>query len=381
MFLRIFTYKIKELSRKYWLVGWNFVFPLVLATAFFLGFGNLIKEDPDTLQTIDVGYVNQLDKSAGFEQVLKELSKENDEGTTLLNLHTYSSKDEAVKDMNSDIIFGFYLESQDGIETVVRSNSYVSTIMNEIVREYNNYTDVINDIAKKHPEKVPAAMDAISSNNSFISEHSFGQNTSQYLQYFYALLAMTSLFSSWISTSMLEGMCANMSECGKRVECSPASKFLSIAAGILAGTLLQIVSNIIVVIYIQYILGINLGVPMGTMIILCSIGSGLGISAGTLMGSMIRNERLLVTVPLFFTMICSFFSGLMWGQIKQIIQYRCPIFNKINPAALLTDAMYVRATYGPTAEFYQDTFIMCLMIVGCLIVSTLFLRRRKYVSL
>ena len=209
MFLRIFIYKLKELSRKYWLVGWNFVFPLVLATAFFLGFGNLIKEDPDTLQTIDVGYVNQLDKSAGFEQVLKELSKENDEGTTLLNLHTYSSKDEAVEDMNSDIIFGFYLESQDGIETIVRSNSYVSTIMNEIVREYNNYTDVINDIAKKHPEKVAAAMEAISSNNSFISEHSFGQNTSQYLQYFYALLAMTSLFSSWISTSMLEGMCAN----------------------------------------------------------------------------------------------------------------------------------------------------------------------------
>jgi ABC-2 type transport system permease protein len=381
MFLRIFVYKIKELSRKYWLVGWNFVFPLVLATAFFLGFGNLINEDPDTLQTIDVGYVNQLDKSAGFEQVLKELSKENDEGTTLLNLHTYSSKDEAVEDMNSDIIFGFYLESQDGIETVVRSNSYVSTIMNEIVREYNNYTDVINDIAKKHPEKVPAAMDAISSNNSFISEHSFGQNTSQYLQYFYALLAMTSLFSSWISTSMLEGMCANMSERGKRVECSPASKFLSISAGILAGTLLQIVSNIIVVIYIQYILGINLGVPMGTMIILCSIGSGLGISAGTLMGSMIRNERLLVTVPLFFTMICSFFSGLMWGQIKQLLQYNCPIINKINPAALLTDAMYIRSTYGPTDEFYQDTFIMCLMIVGCLIVSTLFLRRRKYVSL
>ena len=381
MFLRIFIYKLKELSRKYSLVGWNFVFPLVLATAFFLGFGNLIKEDPDTLQTINVGYVNQLDKSAGFEQVLKELSKENDEGTTLLNLHTYSSKDEAVEDMNSDIIFGFYLESQDGIETVVRSNSYVSTIMNEIVREYNNYTDVINDIAKKHPEKVAAAMDAISSNNSFISEHSFGQNTSQYLQYFYALLAMTSLFSSWISTTMLEGMCANMSERGKRVECSPASKFVSISAGILAGTLLQIVSNIIVVIYIQYILGINLGVPMGTMIILCSIGSGLGISAGTLMGSMIRNERLLVTVPLFFTMICSFFSGLMWGQIKQLLQYNCPIINKINPAALLTDAMYIRSTYGPTDEFYQDTFIMCLMIAGCLIVSTLFLRRRKYVSL
>ena len=381
MFIRTFTYSLKNLSRKYWLVGWNFLFPLVLATAFFLGFGNLIKEDPDTFQTLEVGYVNELSESAGFDQVLSELSKENNEGTTVLNLHNYSSKKAAVDDMNNGVIKGFYLETADGIETVITSNGYDSTIMNEIVREYNNYTDVITQIAKDHPERVADAMEAISSGNSFISEHNFGNDTSQYIQYFYALLAMTSLFSSWISTAVLSGMCANMSEMGKRVECAPVPKLTSITAGLLAGVILQIVSNVIVVIYIQYVLGINLGVPMGTMIILCTIGSGLGISVGTLMGSIIKNERLLITVPLFFTMLCSFFSGLMWGQIKQIIQYHCPILNKINPASLLTNAMYVRSTYGVTAEFHQDILIMCSMIVACIIVSTLFLRRRRYVSL
>ncbi|SFO24355.1 ABC-2 type transport system permease protein [Pseudobutyrivibrio sp. JW11] len=381
MFIRIFTYSLKNLSRKYWLVGWNFLFPLVLATAFFLGFGNLIKEDPDTFQTLEVGYVNELEESAGFDQVLEELSEENDEGTTVLNLHTYSSKDDAVKAMNNGDIKGFYLESEDGVETIIISNGYDSTIMNEIVREYDNYTDVITQIAKDHPEKVADAIEAITSENSFISEYNFGNETSQYIQYFYALLAMTSLFSSWISTAILDGMCANMSEMGKRVECTPTPKFMSITASLLAGVLLQIISNIIVVIYIQYILGINLGVPIGTMILLCTIGSALGISTGTLMGSVIRNQRLLVTVPLFFTMICSFFSGLMWGQIKQIIQYNCPIINKINPAALLTNAMYVRSTYGATAEFHQDVLIMCGMIVGCIIVASIFLRRRKYVSL
>ena len=381
MFIRIFTYSLKNLSRKYWLVGWNFLFPLVLATAFFLGFGNLIKEDPDTFQTLEVGYVNELEESAGFDQVLEELSEENDEGTTVLNLHTYSSKDDAIKAMNNGDIKGFYLESEDGVETIIISNGYDSTIMNEIVREYDNYTDVITQIAKDHPEKVSDAIEAITSENSFISEYNFGNETSQYIQYFYALLAMTSLFSSWISTAILEGMCANMSEMGKRVECAPTSKFISITAALLAGVLLQIVSNIIVVIYIQYILGINLGVPMGTMILLCTIGSALGISTGTLMGSVIRNPRLLITVPLFFTMTCSFFSGLMWGQIKQIIQYNCPIINKINPAALLTNAMYVRSTYGATAEFKQDITIMCGMVLGCIIVASIFLRRRKYVSL
>ena len=107
----------------------------------------------------------------------------------------------------------------------------------------------------------------------------------------------------------------------------------------------------------------------------------MGISTGVLIGSIFRNKQLLFTIPLCFSMVCSFFSGLMWHQIKQIIQYHCPILNKINPAALLTDCLYVRATYGRTAGYYQDITIMCVMVVGCLIISALFLRRRSYVSL
>lgn len=39
MFGRMFIYKLKELVRNRFLIGWNFLFPLVLATAFYLGFG------------------------------------------------------------------------------------------------------------------------------------------------------------------------------------------------------------------------------------------------------------------------------------------------------------------------------------------------------
>lgn len=381
MFLRIFSYKVKELTRQTWLVGWNFLFPLVLATAFYMGFGNIIKNDPDTFATVETGYVLEITQSEGFEQVLEELSKADDEGFAVISVHTYASVEEAINDMNSGIISGFFKETEDGIETIIPVNGYDATVMNEIVREYNNYTDVITQVAQDHPEKLAEAIEMISSDSNYISEYNFGNNTSQYIQYFYALLAMTSLFSSWISSNMLEGMCANLSEQGKRVECAPTSKFINISAGILAGLLIQLVSNIIVVVYIQYILKINLGVPLSTMIALCTIGSGLGISSGTLMGSIFKDPRLLVTVPLCFTMTCSFFSGLMWGQIKQLIQYHCPIINKINPAALFTDAMYVRATYGDTYVFRQDVTIMCIMIIGFLVISALFLRRRRYVSL
>ena len=58
-----------------------------------------------------------------------------------------------------------------------------------------------------------------------------------------------------------------------------------------------------------------------------------------------------------------------------------PIINRINPAALLTDCLFVRATYGKTDVYYRDIFTMLVLIAACLIISAMFLRRRKYVSL
>lgn len=381
MFLQMFIYKTKELGRKYWLIGWNFLFPIVLSTAFFLGFGNLIKDDPDTFKTLNVGYVCEIQNSNGFEQVLKELSTDKEAETKVLKYKAFSSEDKAKKAMNNNKIDGYYIEKGNKIETIIPSNGLSSTIMTEVVRSYDNYTAVIHQVAKDHPEKLEEAIHTITSKHNFVKEHSFGADTSHYIQYFYALLAMTSLFSSWIGTKMLDSICANLSECGKRVECAPGSKLLKISAGFLSGILLQSVSNLIIVTYIQEVLHINLGMPLQSVLLICTIGSGVGMATGTLMGSIIKDENLLVAVPLFFTMVCSFFSGLMWGEIKQIIQYNMPIINKLNPAALLTDAMYIRATYGATADYKEDILIMSIMIIICLLVSAFFLRRRKYVSL
>ena len=236
-------------------------------------------------------------------------------------------------------------------------------------------------MAEDHPENLQTTIDMVTNDLQIMKEHDFGTNTSPYLQYFFALIGMASLFSSWISTSMLEGMCANITEQGKRFECAPTSKLMAITAGILAGLTLQSVSNAIVVLYIQYVLKISLGAPLWNIILITTIGSGLGISAGVFIGSLIKDTKLLIVVPLCFTMTCSFCSGLMWHQIRQIIEANFPIFNRINPAALLVDCLYTRATYGKTEMYYQDLMIMGSMIAGCLIISAFLLRRRKYVSI
>lgn len=381
MFGRIYLYKLKELVRNRYLVGWNFIFPLVLATAFYLGFGNLIKDDPDTFKTLDVGYVNTNQVESNFSTMLDELSKTTSEHEQILKVHDFDSKNAAMQAMSNEEIYGIYIETNGDIETIVPYNGFRATTLNQIVREYENKLTLIETVAKDHPENLETAINMATSDLSIIKEHDFGNNTSPYLQYFFSLIAMASLFSSWISTSMLEGMCANMTEQGKRFECAPTSKLMAIAAGILSGLTLQSVSNAIVVLYVEYVLNISLGAPLGNIILLTTLGSGLGISAGVLIGSFVKNERLLAVVPLCFTMTCSFCSGLMMHQIRQIIESRCPLLNRINPASLLVDCLYTRATYGTTDVYYRDITIMISMIVGSLIISAIFLRRRQYVSI
>ncbi|MBR4707092.1 MAG: ABC transporter permease, partial [Pseudobutyrivibrio sp.] len=353
----------------------------ILATAFYLGFGNLISDDPDTFKTIDVGYVNTNQEETNFSKMLAELEKDSDSHEQVLNVRKYASKNDALKAMTEDEVSGIYIEAEGEIETIVPKNGYESTTLNQIAREYENKLTLIETVAKDHPENLQTTIDMVTNDLQIMKQHDFGTNTSPYLQYFFALIGMASLFSSWISTSMLEGMCANITEQGKRFECAPTSKLMAIMAGILAGLTLQSVSNAIVVLYIQYVLKISLGAPLWNIILITTIGSGLGISAGVFIGSLIKDTKLLIVVPLCFTMTCSFCSGLMWHQIRQIIEANFPIFNRINPAALLVDCLYTRATYGKTAMYYQDLMIMGSMIAGCLIISAFLLRRRKYVSI
>ena len=132
MFGRIYVYKLKELIRNKYLVGWNFIFPIILATAFYLGFGNLISDDPDTFKTIDVGYVNTNQEETNFSKMLDELEKSTDSHEQVLNVHEYSSKAEAIKAMTEATVSGVYIEIDGEVETIVPKNGYESTTLNQI---------------------------------------------------------------------------------------------------------------------------------------------------------------------------------------------------------------------------------------------------------
>lgn len=386
MFFRFFSYSLKQLVRMRWLVGWNFLFPLVLASAFYLGFGNMIKEDPNVLNTIKVAYVCDNDNEnatayGSFLSVINELSKETEDHNKILDITNFDNLDEAKDALNKNNIDGIYYQHDNTIEVIVSENGLSSTSLSQIVKVYQNYRASFEKILSEKPEEINTLMANMESNQNFVKKHDFNPGVSQYMHYFYALLAMSSLFGSWISTAIMTNLCANLSESGKRFEIAPGHKLKAIFAGILAGTVLQALSNAVVICYVEYVLGLHWGAPIYMVIAITSLASALGISVGTLIGSIFKNALALSMVPLAFTMTCSFFSGLMMGGIQQIIQNFCPILNKINPATVFTDSLYQLACYGKTSAYYEDLGIMVLMIGICLAISVLILRRRNYDSI
>ncbi|WP_031557946.1 ABC transporter permease [Lachnospira multipara] len=381
MFFRFFSYSLKQLVRMRWLVGWNFLFPLVLASAFYLGFGNMIKDDPNRLDTIEVAYVAGDGINSNFLSVINELSKETEDHNKILDITSFDSLDEAKDALNKNNIDGIYYQHDDTIEVIVSENGLNSTSLSQIVKSYQNYQASFEKILSEKPEEINTLMANMESNQSFIKKHDFNTGVSQYMQFFYALLAMSSLFGSWISTAIMTNLCANLSESGKRFEIAPGHKLKAIFAGILAGTILQALSNAVVICYVEYVLGLHWGAPICMVIAITILASALGISVGTLIGSIFKNQLALSMVPLAFTMTCSFFSGLMMGGIQQIIQNFCPLLNKINPATVFTDSLYQLACYGKTSAYYEDLCIMVLMIGLCLAISVLILRRRNYDSI
>lgn len=386
MFYRIFIIKFKELIRMRWLVGWNFLFPLVLASAFYLGFGNLIKSESGEIKAIKVAYVEESNSenlsplNNPFLLVLTDLSSKTDSHDQILELYKYDNFDQAVSDLNS-VIDGIYYQTNDDIKVYVSENGINATTLTQILKSYKNYSSTFQRIQNDKAYLINDSLDLILNDISFLKKHVFNPGVSEYMQYFYALLAMSSLFASWISTAMMQSMCANLSDCGKRFEMAPVHKLSAILAGILAGTLIQSMSNCIVVLYIEYVLKLSFGAPIYLVIAITSLASALGISIGVLIGSIFRNPLALSMVPLAVSMVCSFFSGLMMGGINQIIQNVCPLLNKINPATVFTDSLYQLSCYGKTTAYYQDLAIMFFMIILFLFVSTLLLRRRNYDSI
>lgn len=325
MFTHIFINRLKCLIRDKQTIFWTLLFPLFLATAFNMAFGNLNKAED--FKTIDVAVVDDVgyQQNTTFKSALSETSKGDDK---LFNL-TVTSKEDAEKLLRDNFIKGYILV-ESPIKLVVNQSGLSQNIIN----------------------------------------------------YFYSLIAMACFYGGFFGSREITDIQANLSACAARINVAPVHKLKTFLYSASASILIQFTEMLILMLYLYFALHVDFGTKTGYILLTVFIGSVAGVSFGAFISALVKkNESLKIAILVGVTMLGSFLSGMMFGDMKYIVAKNVPIVSYLNPVNLLTDSFYSLYYYDTMTRYTLNMVILCILTVVFCAMTYFSIRRKKYASL
>ncbi len=376
MFLHNLKYEILQNLRQKELVGWMMVFPIILATFFNLAFGNLYETD-NMFSEINIAVV-ETKEDAVFSEVLDGLST----GDSPLFSVRYTDKEAAEKLLlDGEVSSIIYVDDEISMGTT--SNGLNPSIVQSFLEQYKTQKTIITETAMRNPEKLGDVVAALSEELNCMNTKALSNgNMDPYVSYFFNLIAMVALFGSTSGVFAATQNQGNLSAIGARKCVSPTHKLKSTIASLIAGFIAQTICTTICTTYIVFILRIDLGNKIAMLYLSGIIGSLTGTALGFFIGSIGKmSEGTKFGIAFAVTMICCFFSGLMVGDMKSIFAKHCPIVNKLNPAALISDMFYCLSIYDDYSRYLGIVSTLLTMTVIFTAGGFLLTRRKKYASI
>lgn len=376
MIWKNFAFQLLIGLREKYVILWMILFPLILATFFHVAFQNLYQEDV-LFQQIPVAVVESQENET-FRTILAQLET----GESPLLDVTYTTETAAETLLEEETICGIFTVS-DVISLEIRENGVEESILQQFANQYIQSETLISTMAAEHPEQLPSLVQSLSkevSHNKIIPIAS--NNVNPMTQYFYNLITMVCLYGAMMGCTIAIGNQANLSQIGARMECTPTPKSARILGTFLAVAVVETFCIAVSVTYIHFILQVDLGPRLPLVYLSAFLGGLMGISLGFMIGAIGKfSEGYKTTFILSFIMICCFFSGLMMFNIKAKLIQHCPILNKINPAAIISDCLYCLQVYDDYARYFSLLLRMLLFTVVFLSMGIFLIRRKKYASL
>lgn len=359
---RLFIYKLKQGVRNKSFILWNLLFPFVLGTIFYCCFSNLYSaekmsgikiamEKPETQELQEAYDV--------YKNILSEIKY--NEKDKMFDINEVSSKkaDELLEDEKVDGIISVHGFSD--IRLKVESNDVNQSILTSIVTALREGVEIKEYTVTKSLQ---------------------GKNKDPYIQYFYNILAMLSVMTGTGVMISLVKTQANYNPIGIRVESSPVSRVFQSMMSLFAMTFLQLVILSLSIFYYIHILHVDFGCADGYVYLTSAIASVFGCSLGFLVACVGNASE--QAKNNFITAIVvggGFLSGLMIPDMRIRMEQMCPIVNRINPSALITDAFYSLNVYGVGARYERVMFTMIGMSVLFIVLGFVFKERRGYASI
>ena len=379
MFFHNVKYNLKALFKNKGLIFWSFAFPIIMATLFNMAFGNW--EESEKFTSINIGIVTNeyFDNNIIAKNVFNSLS---DDDNKIFNI-TYASKDEVTNLLTDKKIEGIIEYTNSNPSIIINSNSVSSTIIKSVVDEIETNNTIFNDLMKSGQyasnnmeEQVNRIIEKINSTTINTKDISVKKLDIAVIEY-YSLLAMTCLYGGFIAMSAVSNSLASASNRGKRVAISPIKKSTAILSSLCASFIVQLIGALLLLIYIN-IIGVNLHTNLISLFVITILGVLSGISIGLIVSVMInKSEDTKLGIIIAISMALSVLSGMTGVSLKYVIDSKLPFINKINPAAMITDGLYA-VYYENSARFLNNIISLIIFISLLIVISILYMRRKKY---
>lgn len=365
MFVHSFKNTFKVLLRQRAMLFWALLFPIVLGIFFKLAFGNITENSK--FKTIDVAVNETLMQDEYFKSFMNDMEKEK-------YFKVVESDSEDILNKNEDV--KAYIHSMDKIYT--KKSGISETIVETIMNAYTQKVSMITKIMNKNPTADIGKILGVEDHIQDISR----KNMDPVNVFFYTLLGMTTIYGYMWGLFVSFQYEANLSTNAKRNAVSPTKKSTMLSASVLVSWIINFLITVIFIAYLKYGLKVEFGDRMGLVIAMAGLSSLCGVTLGILIG--VSNKKSLDTkigIGIALTMLMAFLAGMMVPEIKVLIAENIPIINKINPIAVVTDAVYSLYYYDSLRRFNYDMLNLLAITVFFIVASLFLMRGKEYESL
>lgn len=369
-------------------VFWMLAFPMLLCSVYWLGFSRL--DNPDAIK-IKLGMTENfgIERILGTVPVFEMVKGEQDE----LEEKLVNKEIDAFLDENFELIVPEFNEKTKLAANILEEVKKYSTafiiginrrddlglkdgdILNYSLKELSDFmaenTNSILPSMREFSVKVQNRLDEQTAENSVLKIVLFTS------------LAMFSLNGIYIGVNYITIIQGYLSPLGIRIAASPYKKGNLIIVAFLTSLALNLLFNLILYLFIRFVLGVNLLSNYSLSCLVYFVASCFGSALGILFGTTrklndIQKTNITTAVLLTLSFLCGLAGDL---SFKNLIEKNLPIINRINFVNLINESFYQANIIGDFSKLYRNMGILAVETVILLVLAVLLLRRNSYDSL
>lgn len=368
-------YALLTKLRNFGTVFWPFLFPLALTTLMYFSVGQMEEAD---FETVDAALVSVGEEDAAFASFLDAVEAESD----LIRVHEMTEQ-EAVKALEEREVQGIYETDGGALSLTVGESGMPQSILESLLSGYEEGRRTIETVMQNHPEGLEAALQSLEDYGTAVEQVSLGGRTTNLTaQVFYAMIGMACLYGCFVGFGCAMWLQCNLTALAARRCVAPVHRLRLILTEFAAGFGIHFVNVLVLLAYMKYVLRLEFAGSYLSMVPVAVTGSMFGVAMGIFVGSIGKmRESVKIGILIGVSMLLSFAAGMMNPQIKSWLDIHAPILSQINPAAVISDALYCVNVYDSPGRYARDTGILALMCVLMVGGAFLIVRRERYDSI